>query len=151
MFDNRDVRAQKDRMHGPGSPRRVVNVPGIAPDHRGALIAQVDRRGFREERMALEVLVRAPMPAPARVGQNGLPGGVLAETPAPLPVENPGGREECCFSGIREEGRASFAGYRRTGGYAGLNKAVKEMAPGDVLETIDRSGLAGRGGAGFPT
>ncbi len=36
-------------------------------------------------------------------------------------------------------------------GYFALGKAVSEMKPEDVLETITASGLRGRGGAGFPT
>jgi len=97
---------------------------------------------------------RCDDPIPVLVGDrymHGLPEGELKETPAPLPTGNPAGLEECCFSGIREEGRASLEVYRRGGGYDGLTKAVKEMETEDVLNEIDRSGLAGRGGAGFPT
>ena len=36
-------------------------------------------------------------------------------------------------------------------GYAALKKAVTEMTPEDVIDVIKTSGLAGRGGAGFPT
>jgi len=36
-------------------------------------------------------------------------------------------------------------------GYAALGKALTEMKPTDVIEEITRSGLRGRGGAGFPT
>ena len=41
--------------------------------------------------------------------------------------------------------------YLAAGGYQALEKALKEMTPEDVIETIKVSGLAGRGGAGFPT
>jgi bidirectional [NiFe] hydrogenase diaphorase subunit len=41
--------------------------------------------------------------------------------------------------------------YIAGGGYAALAKAVTEMQPGDVVEEIRRSGLRGRGGAGYPT
>ena len=41
------------------------------------------------------------------------------------------------------------AGYRETGGYDGLAKALK-MEPGEVIEVVKTSGLRGRGGAGFP-
>lgn len=44
-----------------------------------------------------------------------------------------------------------LASYREAGGYKALEKALKEMSPEDVIETIKISGLAGRGGAGFPT
>lgn len=39
----------------------------------------------------------------------------------------------------------------KAGGYSALKKAVTEMTPEEVIEVIKVSGLAGRGGAGFPT
>ena len=36
-------------------------------------------------------------------------------------------------------------------GYASLAKVVTEMAPGEVIDEIRKSGLRGRGGAGYPT
>ncbi|MBR1762702.1 MAG: NADH-quinone oxidoreductase subunit NuoF [Eubacterium sp.] len=41
--------------------------------------------------------------------------------------------------------------YIKADGYTALKKAVLDMTPEDVIETIKVSGLAGRGGAGFPT
>jgi len=41
--------------------------------------------------------------------------------------------------------------YVTQGGYAALAKALFEMDPEEVLDTIEKSGLRGRGGAGFPT
>ncbi|MDP2140312.1 MAG: NADH-quinone oxidoreductase subunit NuoF [Gammaproteobacteria bacterium] len=41
--------------------------------------------------------------------------------------------------------------YRAAGGYASVEKMLKTMAPGDVLDLVKISGLKGRGGAGFPT
>jgi len=40
--------------------------------------------------------------------------------------------------------------YRNNGGYAALEKAFK-MSPADIVEEVKKSGLRGRGGAGFPT
>ena len=37
------------------------------------------------------------------------------------------------------------------GGYAGLKRVLTSMTPEEVIEEIKVSGLAGRGGAGFPT
>ena len=36
-------------------------------------------------------------------------------------------------------------------GYKALEKVLKEMTPEDVIEELKKSGLRGRGGAGFPT
>lgn len=41
--------------------------------------------------------------------------------------------------------------YRRNGGYAAAEKALKTMQPDDITEEVKKSGLRGRGGAGFPT
>ena len=43
-----------------------------------------------------------------------------------------------------------LAEYARAGGYQGLRKAL-QMTPKEVQEEVKKSGLRGRGGAGFPT
>jgi NADH-quinone oxidoreductase subunit F len=48
------------------------------------------------------------------------------------------------------EGIRNYDVYRRNGGYAAVEKAFK-MAPADIVEEVKKSGLRGRGGAGFPT
>ena len=45
----------------------------------------------------------------------------------------------------------SLDDYRSTDGYRALEKVLKTMTPEQVIEEIKVSGLAGRGGAGFPT
>ena len=45
----------------------------------------------------------------------------------------------------------SLEAYRKTGGYNGILKALKNMAPGEVTNLVKASNLLGRGGAGFPT
>jgi len=44
-----------------------------------------------------------------------------------------------------------FEVYRKTGGYAAVEKALKTMSPDEVIDEVKKSGLRGRGGAGFPT
>ncbi len=41
--------------------------------------------------------------------------------------------------------------YIGTGGYEALGKVLTEMTPEQVIDIVTRSGLRGRGGAGFPT
>ncbi len=42
-------------------------------------------------------------------------------------------------------------GYRTRGGYTAARKALTEMSPTEVIETVKDAGLQGRGGAGFST
>ena len=49
------------------------------------------------------------------------------------------------------EGIRYYDVYRREGGYRSVEKALKTMAPEAVTEEVKKSGLRGRGGAGFPT
>jgi NADH-quinone oxidoreductase subunit F len=44
----------------------------------------------------------------------------------------------------------TFDVYRKHGGYASVEKALKTMTPEEVVEEVKKSGLRGRGGAGFP-
>ena len=74
----------------------------------------------------------------------------LQHRATPIPDSNPAGSEECVFRAIREEGRATLDGYRNSAGYEGLQAATRST-PEALLETITKSKLAGRGGAGFPT
>jgi len=41
--------------------------------------------------------------------------------------------------------------YIAVGGYSALSKALFQMSPDKIIEEVKRSGLRGRGGAGFPT
>jgi bidirectional [NiFe] hydrogenase diaphorase subunit len=52
-------------------------------------------------------------------------------------------------SGIVEPER--IESYLALGGYQALYHAVRDMTPAQVVERVTRSGLRGRGGAGYPT
>ena len=41
--------------------------------------------------------------------------------------------------------------YIQKGGYRSVEKALKNMSPDEVTEEVKKSGLRGRGGAGFAT
>lgn len=53
--------------------------------------------------------------------------------------------EKANVPGIR-----TYEVYRREGGYAAAEKALKEMSVETIVEEVKKSGLRGRGGAGFP-
>src|ERR1700755_356054 len=48
------------------------------------------------------------------------------------------------------EGIRYYDAYRKNGGYRAAEKAFK-MDTADIVEEVKKSGLRGRGGAGFPT
>ena len=52
---------------------------------------------------------------------------------------------------INVEGINTFEVYRKHGGYRSVEKALKTMSPDEVVEEVKKSGIRGRGGAGFPT
>jgi NADH-quinone oxidoreductase subunit F len=48
-------------------------------------------------------------------------------------------------------GISGFDVYRKLGGYASVEKTLMHFTPEEVTEEVKKSGLRGRGGAGFPT
>ncbi len=57
-----------------------------------------------------------------------------------------------CYATLQFDEPWTLDNYRRVGGYEAWTKIIRERtAPESVIETVKKSGLRGRGGAGFPT
>ncbi|MBV9103572.1 MAG: NADH-quinone oxidoreductase subunit F, partial [Candidatus Eremiobacteraeota bacterium] len=59
--------------------------------------------------------------------------------------------EKILTAGIGELDLCDIGVYREQGGYAQFERAVKELQPAAIVDIAAKSGLRGRGGAGFPT
>ena len=59
--------------------------------------------------------------------------------------------EKLLLRNVDREDSHTIEVYMKNGGYQALRKALKGMSPEDVVEEVKKSGLRGRGGAGFPT
>jgi NADH-quinone oxidoreductase subunit F len=60
-------------------------------------------------------------------------------------------QQRVMFGQARAVDPARIEDYIAAGGYQALAKALSTMQPEEVIDAVKRSGLRGRGGAGFPT
>jgi NADH:ubiquinone oxidoreductase subunit F (NADH-binding)/(2Fe-2S) ferredoxin/NAD-dependent dihydropyrimidine dehydrogenase PreA subunit len=60
-------------------------------------------------------------------------------------------QQRIVFGGNGEIDPTNIDDYVAIGGYQALAKVLSEMTPEEVIDTIKKSGLRGRGGGGFPT
>jgi NADH-quinone oxidoreductase subunit F len=58
--------------------------------------------------------------------------------------------EKILFKHIDVPDQHKIDTYIKNGGYQALPKALKELSPNELIEMVKKSGLRGRGGAGFP-
>ncbi len=60
--------------------------------------------------------------------------------------------EKILFANMERPGyTGALSDYQQTGGYTAMAKVFQGMPPADVIDAVKKSGLRGRGGAGFPT
>ncbi len=59
---------------------------------------------------------------------------------------------EICFATLQFDQPWTLDSYLKIGGYAAWKKILAEKTdPGDIIDTVKKSALRGRGGAGFST
>ena len=58
--------------------------------------------------------------------------------------------EQVLFKYIGEPEQFKIENYIKNGGYKAIRKVLKEYEPEDLIEEVKKSGVRGRGGAGFP-
>ncbi|MCS6843367.1 MAG: NADH-quinone oxidoreductase subunit NuoF [Caldilineales bacterium] len=99
-----------------------------------------------DELRRLADLPAEQMPAPARA----VPGGDAPRASGPYHHDH---HPETNFllARIDKPDSHTIESYEADGGYQTARRALTELTPTDVLETVKASGLRGRGGAGFPT
>ncbi len=98
----------------------------VTPDQVASIVASFGRAELREQ--------------PVANARRGDPHRPFFTKQLPIVLEN---------SGI--VGPERIESYIAAGGYQALQRAIRAMAPAEVVATVTRSGLRGRGGAGYPT
>jgi len=75
--------------------------------------------------------------------------GIKARTPDEIPFYSAQERIVLAHNGLIDPG--SIEDYLAVGGYAAVGVALTSMTPEQIITEVERSGLRGRGGGGFPT
>ena len=75
--------------------------------------------------------------------------GKKARDPKDIPFYKTQKRIALAYNGLIDP--TSIEDYIAVGGYTALPRALTTMAPEDIIEEVERAGLRGRGGGGFPT
>ncbi len=92
-----------------------------------------------------------PADAPALVSANPVDKAQLASKKADLNAPFFARQKRIVLANSGRMDPESLLDYVAVGGYRALAYAVTELSPQEVIEEVNRSGLRGRGGAGYPT
>ncbi|MDI7267844.1 MAG: NADH-quinone oxidoreductase subunit NuoF [Myxococcota bacterium] len=131
----------------PGKPR--VTYHAMDPQ-KAARLADALARGELPARDALYRLHREEIVVDGLPRTYGPPD-VLADVPTREEVPFYAKQRRIALRNCGTVDPRSLAEYVARGGYRALIRALSQMRPERVIEEVERSGLRGRGGAGFPT
>jgi bidirectional [NiFe] hydrogenase diaphorase subunit len=129
---NREGLGEQVQACAVGCLRLCCEGPLVAVDPKGSLYERV-----HPDQAASIVAGLKGGPVTARAGDPERP---FFTRQTPIVLEN---------SGLIEPER--IESYIAAGGYRSLYEVVREMNPAEVIDAVTKSGLRGRGGAGYPT
>jgi NADH:ubiquinone oxidoreductase subunit F (NADH-binding)/(2Fe-2S) ferredoxin/Pyruvate/2-oxoacid:ferredoxin oxidoreductase delta subunit len=135
-------------------PTVEVQTPGLAPTIYGDVTPDLARRIVREHIVGRQPLTEhvyaRPAPDSLAPPRPARPAAGAAAAPGPAaPAASGQLRIVLRNCGIIDP--ENIDEYIARDGYAALEKALFQMTPEQVVEELRKSGLRGRGGAGFPT
>jgi NADH:ubiquinone oxidoreductase subunit F (NADH-binding)/(2Fe-2S) ferredoxin/NAD-dependent dihydropyrimidine dehydrogenase PreA subunit len=137
-------------VHEPGKPR--IFYKKMTPEKAGELIA-----GLTNHALKTDWILGRDEAEPFSDGDTGKRDdagqapAVLAEIPLCSDLAFYRKQQKLALHNCGYIDPGNIAEYIARGGYLALCKALKEMTPLRIIDEIKRSGLRGRGGAGFPT
>jgi NADH:ubiquinone oxidoreductase subunit F (NADH-binding)/(2Fe-2S) ferredoxin/NAD-dependent dihydropyrimidine dehydrogenase PreA subunit len=137
-------------VHEPGKPR--IFYKKMTPEKAGEIIA-----GLTDHTLKTDWILGRDEAEPSSEGDAGKRDDTR-QTPA-VQAEIPLCRDLAFYNKQQKNALhncgyidpGNIAEYIARGGYSALCKALKEMTPVRIIDEVKRSGLRGRGGAGFPT
>jgi bidirectional [NiFe] hydrogenase diaphorase subunit len=123
----------------------VVGVGCLSLCGRGPLVEL--SRGTTAGSELFEAVTPEKAPSILAALDGGTPGAKRCDTSHPFFASQH--KIVCAASGKIDPERIEE--YMAVGGYQALQRALTDMRPADVVQAITKSGLRGRGGAGYPT
>jgi NADH:ubiquinone oxidoreductase subunit F (NADH-binding)/(2Fe-2S) ferredoxin/NAD-dependent dihydropyrimidine dehydrogenase PreA subunit len=126
-------------VYRPGEPRVVFHQVN---ETKARKIAADFLAGKIDEKIVLCTMDGFPEPGPAKK----IPGIPSLES---LPFYNK--QKKIVLARCGRIDPDSLAEYIATGGYQSLFRALNQLSPEEAIAEVEKSGLRGRGGAGFPT